>query len=401
MLRTSKHILKYQNKKKHQLLLDLFVDFKSLVELYVSMILKKELPLELNLSSKLLPSSDKISASRYKQVAYKTASEIIRSTQKKIEKKVKKRYGQLYYKCIKSEKHPRFTNMRFSHLTINYLKRVKIDVKDVSLNLDSRLFEIQPRDSGAFDEFVHLRLPWFQEDKKRAISINIPIKHHRQSLKFKTWNRRKTIQLQKINNQMFLSIFWEKEEAQKREPVKKVGIDIGYKKLLATSTGNLYGSDLNNLYLKISGKKQGSKNFLQLLKHRDQLTNFWTKKMVAEESPDLVFIEDLKKVKHKSKLSHKVNNKLQRWSYPIVIRKLEALAEEEGFCLKKVNPAYTSQTCSNCGTVEKTNRKGESYRCSCGMEMDADLNAAINVLHRGEYGPSNTYKNLMVKNEEF
>ena len=37
--------------------------------------------------------------------------------------------------------------------------------------------------------------------------------------------------------------------------------------------------------------------------------------------------------------------------------KLEALSEFEGFKLIKVDPAYTSQTCSKCGQVIKANRQ--------------------------------------------
>ena len=37
--------------------------------------------------------------------------------------------------------------------------------------------------------------------------------------------------------------------------------------------------------------------------------------------------------------------------------KLGALSELEGFKLIKVDPAYTSQTCSNCGTILKNNRQ--------------------------------------------
>jgi len=44
---------------------------------------------------------------------------------------------------------------------------------------------------------------------------------------------------------------------------------------------------------------------------------------------------------------------------------------------------------SSCGTVDKSFRNGEVYQCSCGMVIDADTNAAINILHRGVYNPSN------------
>ena len=67
--------------------------------------------------------------------------------------------------------------------------------------------------------------------------------------------------------------------------------------------------------------------------------------------------KDLKRVKHASKLYKSLNNKLQYWSYRQVLDKLEALSELEGFKLIKVDPAYTSQTCSNCGTILKNNRQ--------------------------------------------
>ena len=47
----------------------------------------------------------------------------------------------------------------------------------------------------------------------------------------------------------------------------------------------------------------------------------------------------------------------------------------------RVNPAYTSQTCSNCGHVAKENRKSQSrFECvECGFESNADINAALNI----------------------
>lgn len=50
-----------------------------------------------------------------------------------------------------------------------------------------------------------------------------------------------------------------------------------------------------------------------------------------------------------------------------------------------VNPAYTSQQCSHCGHVDKHNRESQAiFVCqSCGMHMNADVNAAINIRERG------------------
>ena len=50
-----------------------------------------------------------------------------------------------------------------------------------------------------------------------------------------------------------------------------------------------------------------------------------------------------------------------------------------------VNPAYTSQTCGNCGCVDAESRKSQSkFLCtSCGFESHADVNAACNILRAG------------------
>ena len=48
-----------------------------------------------------------------------------------------------------------------------------------------------------------------------------------------------------------------------------------------------------------------------------------------------------------------------------------------------VGPKYTSQTCSQCGNVDKGNRNGIAFECTaCGYEANADLNAAVNILNR-------------------
>lgn len=55
---------------------------------------------------------------------------------------------------------------------------------------------------------------------------------------------------------------------------------------------------------------------------------------------------------------------------------------ERGGTLVTVNPAYTSQTCSHCGTIDKQSRESQArFVCrSCGFEAHADTNAAINIL---------------------
>ena len=50
----------------------------------------------------------------------------------------------------------------------------------------------------------------------------------------------------------------------------------------------------------------------------------------------------------------------------------------------RVPPAYTSQTCHQCGHVDQSNRKQSDFKCTaCGHTDDADVNAALNILAFG------------------
>jgi transposase len=78
-----------------------------------------------------------------------------------------------------------------------------------------------------------------------------------------------------------------------------------------------------------------------------------------------------------------------------VLNKLSMMSDESGINFIKVDPAYTSQTCSKCGSIHKESRKGEKFLCvDCGYSIDADYNASINILHRGIYSSSTKKSNL-------
>ena len=385
MIRVSKHTLKFSNKEKLEKLDKFFKLFKDAVAYYIELIKAGKLPLKVFLSTADCPDCC-IKHSRYKQLAYKVASEIVRSNLKYVQNKVYSKYRKLYSKCLIRGIHQRFTERHFKELNINYLKRVNIDLKNISIPLNENLFDVE-QTSGEFNEFVRIFLPWFKEGKKRAETIKLPIKWHRHSLKFKDWNRRKTVQLEMKNGKMIICLFWEKE-AEIEEHKQKIGIDQGYRKLISDSNGVHWGSNLKEVYEKLAKKQRGSKKYKRLLEFKRQKINQTVNQFVQAYPDTDIICEDLKNVKYASQFYRKVNNKLQYWSYRQVLDKLENLSELKGFKLIKVEPTYTSQTCSRCGTTMKVNRDGEHYHCDCGLEIDADTNAAINILHRGVYCPS-------------
>ena len=64
-------------------------------------------------------------------------------------------------------------------------------------------------------------------------------------------------------------------------------------------------------------------------------------------------------------------------------QRLEYKALINGKLVVKVNEAYTSKTCSNCGTINDP-KNSEIYSCSCcKRSIGRDENAAKNILLKG------------------
>ena len=347
MIRSTKHTLKFTTKSKREQINNLFLIYSLYLQKTIDMLWNKEISLKRMMNTKDVFWMDDLGG-QYKQLIYKQASEIVRSCRFKKGKKSKP------------------------------------VIKNFTINFDEKFIKSE-LSNNTFDKWIRLRLPFIKTGKVRErIEILIPIKEHKHSLKFKDWKQAKSIRVSKN----YVSFTFDKEAEALKQEGKSIGLDCGYKKLLVSSEGQVIGRELEQLYNKISKKKQGSKAFKRALIERNNKINEVINKEVDLSDIKQIVVEDLKHVKHKSKFRKQFNNKLQRWSYRKTIGKLERLCEENRVLFTKINPSYTSQQCSGCGTIDKANRKGELYQCSCGNVMDADYNASINILHRGAYSPS-------------
>lgn len=77
----------------------------------------------------------------------------------------------------------------------------------------------------------------------------------------------------------------------------------------------------------------------------------------------------------KSRLAKSIND--AGWSSFLQILKIKA--ERAGLMTIAVNPSGTSQNCSGCGAKVPKTLSDRWHSCSCGVEMDRDINAAINI----------------------
>lgn len=340
MIRKSTINLKYANKSKLEKLKEVAKEYVRVVNIFIDNLWDSQ-----QFSGNYVKdtSVDSWLSARLKQAASKQALSIVKSQRKK-----KKKHKPVLNRTV--------------------------------LELDSRFVEIN-QDANHFDIWIRL------SSIGNNTIINLPSqKHiHFNKLLEDGWKIKKSIRLRINENGYFADIYFEKPTPALRKTGKSKAIDIGYKKLIVSSDGEHIGDDA--IYAKIARKKQGSKAFKRALIERDELVNTSCKTLKLNDVK-VLFVEDLKNVKHKSKgnIRKKFNNKLQRWSYSQCLRKLAMLCEEMGICFTKVPPQYTSQRCSSCGLICKSNRRGEIYKCSCGNILDADFNASLNILIIGEYG---------------
>jgi putative transposase len=68
-----------------------------------------------------------------------------------------------------------------------------------------------------------------------------------------------------------------------------------------------------------------------------------------------------------------------------LLTRLSCKAEEAGKIVVAVNPRGTSQMCSQCGEIVHKDLSVRTHQCPhCGLNIDRDLNAALNILRLGQ-----------------
>ena len=70
--------------------------------------------------------------------------------------------------------------------------------------------------------------------------------------------------------------------------------------------------------------------------------------------------------------------------YGMFLNFLEYKLADRGKYFIKIDKWYpSSQLCSECGSKKKLSLKDRVYKCECGLSIDRDINAAINILNEG------------------
>lgn len=203
------------------------------------------------------------------------------------------------------------------------------------------------------------------------------------------------------------------EAPKKKQSKNGAGIDVGIRTFATVSDGaqiehpHFLKKSLERLkeaQREVSRKKKGSNNrrkakqrlsrVHEKIKNRRKNFIFQTASTLVE-SYDGFAVEklDIKEMSKKDKVPKGMSKKGARglrrgimdsgWS--MFMSQLENKAEEAGFSVVYVDPRGTSQRCSGCGSVVRKTLRDRDHVCyACGLVLDRDLNAAINILALAE-----------------
>jgi putative transposase len=236
----------------------------------------------------------------------------------------------------------------------------------------------------------------------------------------------KTVTIKKKADGFYVSFRLEDQSIPNFYPLENkeiksgVGCDLGIRKLLALSSGQIY-ANLSFFFFKerrhrirsraASRKKKNSKNrkyayqYLAKLEQKieQKRTDYhWKIAVELAKSYDLIVLEALKIKNMMARCKPKkdvaggrylkngqgrkrgLNRVIGDAAWGELKLKIKAAAEKWGKIYLEVNPRHTSQQCSNCQEIDSASRKGEKYICTtCGHVDDADIQAGKNILNRG------------------
>ena len=200
-----------------------------------------------------------------------------------------------------------------------------------------------------------------------------------------------------------------------------LGIDLGIKEFAICSNGNKFKNinktstvkkiekklkreqrKLSRKYesLKIRNKKEKGgnvtrqniqKQLVKVQKLHQRLTNIRTDYInktvfsIVKQKPSYITIEDLN-VKGMMKNKH-LSKAIASQKFFEFKTKLMSKCKQNDVELRIVDRFYpSSKTCSQCGEIKKDLKLSDRvYKCSCGLVIDRDLNASINLRNAKEY----------------
>ena len=212
--------------------------------------------------------------------------------------------------------------------------------------------------------------------------------------------------IEHIANKYYVSICVEEEMPNvKTNTASVIGIDMGIKSLITTSEGISYGNPnylkkyerkIKGLQKGLSRKIKGSNNYnkykiklqetYRKLQNARRKTNEEIVSRIIKDN-DIIVTEDLNINSMIKEAKKSLRRNIINSTMSDIIRRLKYKCKWLNKKLIQVNRYYaSSQICSSCGNKNKIMKdiKIREYKCpKCGIEIERDINASINIMYEG------------------
>ena len=211
-----------------------------------------------------------------------------------------------------------------------------------------------------------------------------------------------TMRIVTKNHTLVAQIVYEVAEPELKSDGNVMGVDLGIKcpAVSYCSDGSIkfYGNGRKNKYMRrhyayLRKKLQTSKKMKvvkrindkeqRIMRDIDHKLSHDIVETAVAHNVKVIKLEQLKNIRSTTRKSRKNNHSLHTWSFYRLVQSIEYKAKLAGISVEYVNPAYTSQTCPNCGNVHHANDR--NYTCGCGFHIHRDLLGAMNICNSTEF----------------
>lgn len=173
-----------------------------------------------------------------------------------------------------------------------------------------------------------------------------------------------------------LAVSWQQSVTAHADAEYVAGVDIGYRNLCAVAirergTGEIVAVDVTSGGEFKEKRKDGNGAYTQTRLH--EVANDIVG-LADEWPPCVIRLEEMTDYREIER------EPIHDWPFNDLQAKIEEKAQAGGVGVEYVEPHYTSQTCRKCGHRSEENRDGAAFDClACGYEVNADVNAAMNI----------------------
>lgn len=203
-----------------------------------------------------------------------------------------------------------------------------------------------------------------------------------------------------IGDEFYLFVSCEVETPELEDVDVFLGIDLGIVNIASDSDGKVFrGEQTEEIRRKFSHRRRNlqrngtrsSKRKLRKIRYKQSRyqadINHQISKAIVQKAKRTgrgIALEILKGITRRVRVTRKQRARLHNWSFGQLASFVQYKAELAGIPVMFVDPKYTSQTCSECGHIDKRNRPDQAtFSCvSCGFSAPADTNAAVNIAVR-------------------